>query len=181
MFAALCKMTGNVISFQKNKDFIINEIDAEVKSFHDKPTLKDMKLNNNIYYQELPIGFNLDNLKTEMTIQIKRNKFVKHLKKAIRQGKLIFFNITEAYYCHIISMFLEQNNIRKNFNEILKSALSLTNRKDTVPVVIMLENTSEIHITSFIIFNAPVKNNGQFLEIDQFRFTDQYIYENINI
>lgn len=107
MFAALCKMTGNVISFQKNKDFIINEIDAEVKSFHDKPKLKDMKLNNDIYYQELPIGFNLNNLKTEMTVQIKRKKFVKHLKKAIRQGKIIFFNITEAYYCHIISIFLE--------------------------------------------------------------------------
>ncbi len=49
MFAALCNMTGNVISFQKNKDFIINQIDAEVKSFHDKPTLKELKLNNNIY------------------------------------------------------------------------------------------------------------------------------------
>lgn len=98
-----------------------------------------------------------------MTVQIKRNKFVKHLKKAIRQGKVIFFNITEAYYCHIIIMFLEQNNKRKNFNEILKIALYLTNRKDTVPVVIMLENTSEIHIISFIIFNTPVKNNGQFL------------------
>lgn len=45
----------------------------------------------------------------------------------------------------------------------------------------MLENTSEIHITSFIIFNAPVKNNDQLLEIDESRFSDQYIYENINI
>ena len=45
----------------------------------------------------------------------------------------------------------------------------------------MLENTSEIHITSFIIFNAPIQNNGQIPELDQSRFTDQYINENINI
>lgn len=181
MFAALCNMTGNIISFQKNKDFIINQIDAEVKSFHDKPTLKDMKLYNNMYYQELPNDFTLDNLKIEVTVQIKRNKFVDYLKKAIRQGRIIFFNITEAYYCHIISMFLEQNNLKRNFNEILKTALYLTNRKDTIPVVIMLENTSEIHITSFIIFNAPIQNNGQIPELDQSRFTDQYINENISI
>jgi hypothetical protein len=46
MFAALCKITGHTISFQTNKDFIANQIDAEVKSFHDKPTLEDMKLHN---------------------------------------------------------------------------------------------------------------------------------------
>jgi len=181
MFAALCKITGYTISFQKNKDFIVNQIDAEVKSFHDKPTLEDMKLHNNMYYKELPNDFTLHNLKTEMTVQIKRNKFVEHLQKAITQGKIIFFNITEAYYCHIISMFLEQNNLRRNFSEILKTALSLTNRKDTVPVVILLENTGEIHLISFIIFNAPIKKTGQYPEIDQSRFTDQYIYENINI
>ena len=45
----------------------------------------------------------------------------------------------------------------------------------------MLENIGEIHLTSFIIFNAPIKNNGQFLEIDQSRFTNKYINENIII
>jgi hypothetical protein len=181
MFATLCKINGYTISFEKNKDFIVNQIDAEVKSFHDKPTVQNMKLYNNMYYRELPDGFTLHNLKIEMTNQIKRNKFEEHLKKAIRQGKIIFFNITEAYYCHFVSMFLEQNNLRKNFDEILKIALSLTNRKDTVPVIIVLENTGEIHFISFIIFNAPIKNNGQFSEVDQSKFTNQYIYENIII
>ena len=181
MFATLCNINGYTISFEKNKDFIVNQIDAEVKSFHDKSTLEDMKLENNMFYRELPDGFTLHNLKCEMTKQIKRNKFVDHLKKAIKQGKIIFFNITEAYYCHFVSMFLEQNILRKNFNDVLKTALSLTNRKDTVPVIIMLENIGEIHFTSFIIFNAPLKNNGQLSELDQSRFTDQYIYENIII
>ena len=181
MFATLCETNGHTITFEKNKDFIINQIDAEVKSFHDKPTSEDMKLENNMFYKELPDNFTLHDLKIEMTKQINRNKFIEHLRKAIKQGKIIFFNITEAYYCHFVSMFLEQNNLRKEFDEVLKTALSLTNRNDIVPVIIMLENTAKVHSTSFIIFNAPVKNNGKFSELDQSRFTDQYIYENMII
>jgi hypothetical protein len=44
MFATSGEINGHTISFEKNKDFIINQIDAEVKSFHDKPTSEDMKL-----------------------------------------------------------------------------------------------------------------------------------------
>ena len=53
-------------------------------------------------------------------------------------------------------MFMEQEGLKKSFNNILDRPLSLINNPDFIPVLVALENIYQSHVMSFFHFIATV-------------------------
>jgi hypothetical protein len=182
MFAVLSQLSSHNVTLNKDKDFIVDNYIAEVKSIHDRFDIKRLDANAGQWLQmSIPDLFTADDLKNLICDQVRREKWICHLKKAIKnqKAKIIFFNATHSQELHRLGIFLEEKQLRKSFDTTLRTALSFVNNADSVPVLVMVENIHEHHITSFFCFLVPVMNKNTNPELDLSRYTEEYVKNNI--
>jgi hypothetical protein len=182
MFAVLSQLGGHNVTLDKDKDFIVDNYVAEVKSIHDRLDIRRLDANAGQWLQmSLPDLFTVDDLKNLICDQVRREKWICHLKKAIKKqkAKIIFFNATHSQELHRLGIFLEEKQLRKSFDTTLRATLSFVNNVDSVPVLVMVENIHEHHFTSFFCFLVPVISKNTNPELNLSRYTSEYIKNNI--
>jgi hypothetical protein len=182
MFAVLSRLAGHNVSLNKSNDFVVDNNIAEVKSIHDKFDVNKSDPNSSPFLQmSLPDPFTIADLKDMISGQVRRGKWISHLKKAIQKqkGKIIFFNATHSQGLYYVSNFLEEKQLRKGYDAMLNASLSFVNNNDSMPVLVMLENIHEHHKTTFFCFLVPIKNKDSNQELDLSRYSHDYVKNNI--
>lgn len=182
MFACLCQAAKHEISTKGKHDFVVDGEAAEAKTIHDKVLLDQLDLPKGYLQKSLPPLFSLDDLLKEICNQIKRKKWIKHLKCAIekQKGKLLFFNVTHSPELYNVLIFLEEKTKKRTFEEIINDALKLSNESNLIPVVVMLEGIHLSHIQHCFMLSIPVKDKLTIPKID-FAEYDKCLKENIII
>lgn len=164
MFAMLSSIFGHNVSLNKSNDFVIDNCIAEVKSIHDKFDKKILDEDlDSILKMLLPDNFGYEDLLDIICQQITREKWVCHLKRAIKKqkAKIILFNVTQSQQLHRVSIFLEEKKMRKSFEHTLARCISFINNNECIPVLVILENIHQYHTMSFFCFLAAVKDKNK--------------------
>ena len=95
MFAALCQDENIDVSFDGKHDLIIKGIAAEVKTIHDKITVRLANQENLKLQIRVPTNRGSSNKKQDLIKEILRSKWADHIGKAIEQGgRIVFINST---------------------------------------------------------------------------------------
>jgi hypothetical protein len=65
-----------------------------------------------------------------------------------------------------VLIFLEEKSRKRNFEEIIKNAIELTNKPNLIPVVVMMEGIHLNHIEHCFILLIPVKDKFKDPKVD---------------
>lgn len=183
MFASLSHTNGYDITLNKSNDFIIKNNVAEVKSIHDKFDKEILDQDRRpLLTTSLPDNFAYSEVINLICDQIMREKWKCHLISALRKRpKIILFNVAQMQELRHATMFMEQQELKKSFNNILVRPLSLINNQDFIPVLVALENIYQYHVISFFHFLAPVIYSNGNPELDLSRYSMDYFRDNIGL
>lgn len=182
MFAAISRSNGFPVTLNKTDDFVITNNIAEVKSIHDRIDRESMdKRSDSLLVKSLADSFNMNNLKQLIGHQITRNKWIRHLKKAIeeQEAEIVLINATQSQEMHAVSIFLEQEHLRKSFSDILKKCLSFVNEGSLIPVLVLLETIHERHIVTPFGFKVPIIQGQGSRQLDESKLSLDFATNNI--
>jgi hypothetical protein len=182
MFAVLSQENCHQVSLNKKNDFVIDSNIAEVKSIHDKFDIKLLDQDpKSLLKMSIPDNFDMNNLKDILGNQIRRSKWLSHMKRAIRKqdARVIFVNATQSEGLRPVSIFMEERNLRKSFNQILETAMSFVSNRDTIPVLVSIETMYRRHLMTSFTFLAPIIYKANSRELDLPRFSEEYVINNI--
>lgn len=182
MFAAISRSNDFPVVLNKADDFVIMNNIAEVKSIHDRIDRESMdKRLDSLLVKSLADSFNINDLKQLIGHQITRNKWIRLLKKAIEEqgANIVLVNATQSQEMHAVSIFLEQEHLRKSFSDILKKCLSFANEASLIPVLVLLENINERHIVTPFGFKVPITQGKGSRQLDEPKLSLDFAINNI--
>jgi len=192
MFAGMTSFSISNISFDNKHDFLIKDIPCEVKTIHDEIMIVSDVSDNKIVMTKKET-FGQISLKAETLEQILRNKYLKHISEAVRQGgRIVFVNASFSTIAHDLPMidFNKDTNGDDKFARIVKDAvshMSTNSYLNALPVIVDVgvqayENDKVRWYHTCYSFNAPIiydKYNQISLDLE--RYNQDIIINDLNL
>jgi len=148
------------VSFDGKHDLTIGGIPAEVKTIHDKITIRPSNQENLILQIRAPTNKASSNKKQELIKEVLRGKWADHIEKAIEQGgRIVFINSTFTSVSQDLNALELIGKGCATFHNLLERSIRLaeTPEKSHLPIIIAVGAMYYSYHQSYYMFSAPVK------------------------